>query len=87
MSDGSKRCYTKYRKTGEIPSLKKPDRPKTIITDRIRDIVHACFMKYRIGAVGIEKTLDRQGTHMPHNTAHRIMREPGLATSQPKKVT
>ena len=79
------KLYAGYRKTGEIPTLKKPGRHKTVITNHMRDIVSACFMKYRIGAVRIEKTLDKQETHMPHNTIHSIMKESGLATSQPKK--
>ena len=79
------KLYTGYRKTGEIPTLKKPGRPKTVITDHMRDIVSMYFVKYRIVAAGIEKTLDRYGTHIPHNTIHGIMRESELATSQPKK--
>ena len=81
------KLYARYRKTGEISTLKKPGRPKTVITDHMRDIVSMYFVKYRIVAAGIEKTLDRQGTHIPHNTIHGIMRESELATSQPKKVT
>ena len=79
------KLYARYRKTGEVPSLKKPSRPKAIITDRMRKMVSICVEQYQIGAVGIEKELDKWGNHIPHNTIHRIMRESGLATSQPKK--
>ena len=79
------KLYARYRKTWDIPTLKKPGRSKTVVTDQMRDIVSVCFMKYMIGAVGIEKTLDKQGTHIPHNTIHKIMKESELATSQPKK--
>ena len=68
------KSYTKYRKTREIPSLKKPGKPKAVITDRMRKMVLICVEQYQIGVVGIEKELDRWGIHMPHNTIHRIMR-------------
>ncbi len=67
------KLYTKYRKIREIPSLKKPGRPKAVITDRMRKMVLICVEQYQIGAVGIEKELDRWGIHIPHNTIHRIM--------------
>ena len=49
------KLYARYRKTGEIPSLKKPGRPRAVITDRMRKMVSIYVEQYQMGAVGIEK--------------------------------
>ena len=79
------KLYARYLQTGEVPVLGKPGRPQAVITDEMRTQVSKCFKKYRIGAVGIEKVLDAQGIHIPHNTIHQIMRDGGMSARQEKK--
>lgn len=80
------KLYSRYLETGEIPVLKKPGRPKRVITEDMRKTVSECFKTYRIGAVGLENVLNTRGTHIPHNTIHMIMIDGGMATKRLKKA-
>ena len=42
------KLYARYRKTGEIPSLKNSGRPKAVITDRMGKMVSICVEPYQI---------------------------------------
>ena len=76
------KLYAGYRKTGEIPTLKKPGRSKTAIADRMCDIVYACFMKYGIGAVG----KDTGQTSNPHTAQYNSLYNEGVRIGRrPKK--
>ena len=65
----------RYRRTGAVPILGKPRRPKGIITEQMVQTVQSTFEKFRCSAVFLEKIIDTAGTHIPHNTIHKIMRD------------
>ncbi len=67
----------RYRRTGAVPILGKPRRPKGIITEQMVQTVQSTFEKFRCSAVFLEKIIDTAGTHIPHNTIHKIMRDEG----------
>ncbi len=79
------KLYSRYRSTGTVPILKKPGRPKRIITEQMVQTVQSAFEKFRCSAVFLEKIIDVNGIHIPHNTIHQILRSAGLAEEQPKK--
>lgn len=79
------KLYSRYHNSGEIPILRKPGRPKRIITEEMKCIVQSAFEKFRCSAVFLEKIIDTDGIHIPHNTIHQILRSKGLAEQQPKK--
>ena len=41
--------------------------------------------KHPMGAVNLEKLLKERGKHIPHNRIHKILKEAGLAKTEPKK--
>ena len=80
------KLYSRYRSTGTVPVLGKPGRPKRIIAEEMVQTVQSAFEKFRCSAVFLEKIIDATGTHIPHNTMHKITRDEGLAEAQPKKM-
>jgi transposase len=50
--------WQRYRKTGTIPELKKPGRPKKEISDLQTQVVVEAFARFRLGAVCLEKMID-----------------------------
>ena len=75
-----------YHETGEYPFPKKSGRKPTPVSDEERDIILNIRGKHPIsGAVALEKILDSQGIHIPHNRIHRILKEEGLAVDEPHK--
>jgi putative transposase len=79
------KLYSRYRSSGNIPILGKPGRPRRIVTEEMTKTVQAAFEKFKCCAVFLEKIIDADGTHIPHNTIHQILRNKGLAEAQPKK--
>ena len=78
--------YSEYKKTGRIPVLKTPGRPKKEITEHTRITVKSYFEQYPMGAVSLEKIIDNtHRIHIPHNTIHKIMANEGLAAREPSK--
>ena len=78
--------HAEYRRTGAVPALAMPGRPRAEIHDHVKMEVERAFRLHRTGAVRLERILDATARiHIPHNTIHRIMREKGLASKQPKK--
>ena len=68
------KLYSRYRNSGVIPTLRKSGRPKRIITDQMIQTVQSAFEKFRYSAVFLEKIIDTNGIHIPHNTIHEILR-------------
>ena len=79
------KLYARYRKTGEIPVLGTPGRPKKVITPGMRSVVAAFYARYHVGAAALEDVMGHFGIHIPHNTVHRIMKDAGLASERSKK--
>ena len=80
------KLYSRYNNSGVIPTLRKPGRPKRIITDQMKRTVQSAFEKFKCSAIFLERIIDADGgIHIPHNTIHQILRSKGLAEEQPKK--
>ncbi len=79
------KLYSRYRSTGTVPVLGKPGRPKRIITGQMVQTVQSTFERFRRSAVLLEKIIDTTGTHMPHNTIHKIMRDEGLVDASQRR--
>jgi putative transposase len=78
--------YSRYIKTGTIPTLKPGGRPRApAITQEERTIVREAYQKYRLCACYLEKALLASGVKINHRRIHSIMREEGLAVSEPRK--
>ena len=63
------KLYSRYRRTGAVPILGKPGRPKGIITEQMVQTVQSAFEKFRCSAVFLEKIIDTTGTHIPETWA------------------
>jgi len=77
--------YRRYKETGEYPYPNKPGRKPSLISDEERRIVLEIRKQHPVCAVTLEKILDREGIHIPHNRIHRTLKEEGLSRNEPKK--
>ena len=77
--------YRRYKEIGEYPYPNKPGRKPSLISDEERRIVLEIRRQHPVCAVTLEKILDREGIHIPHNRIHRILKEEGLSRNEPKK--
>lgn len=77
--------YRRYKETGEYPYPNKPGRKPSLISDEERRIVLEIRKQHPVCAVTLEKILDREGIHIPHNRIHRILKEEGISRNEPKK--
>ena len=75
-----------YHQTGEYPFPQKPGRkPQPISNSDKMHVLEARKNHPLSGAIALEKILDFQGIHIPHNRIHRILKEEGLAVDEPRK--
>jgi putative transposase len=82
----AREIYDTYKKTGEYLYPCKPGRkPSLISPDEKRLILQTRETHPLAGAVALEKIMDAQGIHIPHNRIHRILKEEGLVKQEPKK--
>jgi putative transposase len=77
--------YGEYRKTGTIPSLKRPGRPKGEISECERRTIIDAYARHRACACYLEQMLSGRGIDISHRKIHRVLREEGLAMSEPHK--
>ena len=78
--------YAEYCRTGSVPVLGTPGRPRKEIPDHVKIMVEEAFRQHVTGAARLEKIIDvTKRTHIPHNTIHRVLRERGLAARQARK--
>ena len=77
--------YRRYKEIGEYPYPNKPGRKPSLISDEERRIVLEIRRQHPVCAVTLEKILDREGIHIPHNRIHRILKEEGISRNEPKK--
>jgi putative transposase len=82
-----RQLYSQYRKTGAMPTLKKPGRPRgPDITEDERAIIRLAFSKFRACACYLEEViLAEHGVKINHNRIHKVLREEGLALDEPHK--
>jgi putative transposase len=75
-----------YRKTGAMPTLKKPGRPRNIRDLKEATLILETYDRHRLGAVNLERIINaKPGVHIPHNRIHEALRMNGEATPQPSK--
>lgn len=78
------RVYNKYKGV-KRPILKRPGRPaQSLNFDEVK-LVKRFYKQQPMGATNMETVLSIEGKHIPHNRLHRILKEQGLACSQPNK--
>jgi len=81
----ARRVFEKY-KNDKQPRLQKCGRKTVPVTESdVRTVLRVRKQHPTMGAVSIQLVLDEQGTHIPHNRIHRILKEHGLAIGQPAK--
>jgi len=78
--------YSSYRKNGVMPMLKKPGRPKSPeITEHERSVILAAYERFRMCACYLEQVISSYGVRINHRRIHEVLREEGLAVSEPRK--
>jgi putative transposase len=76
-----------YRRTGTLPTLKKPGGPRRVATSlREAIIVMKAYDDVKANASSLEHTLKQScGLNLPHNRLRIILKETGRALDQPAK--
>ena len=78
--------YQFYQQTGTYRYPQKPGRKPKPLSQEQQDIILEIRKSHPLsGALAIEKLLDAQDMHIPHNRIHRFLKEQGLAADHPKK--
>lgn len=78
--------WRQFKKTGNIPLLRKTGRKKKEIPKHEVDLILKAHEKYKAGAVVLEHTLKKtDGLNIPHNRIHRVLKENNRANNEPKK--
>jgi len=67
------------------PKLLNPGRQPESIPKQQVELVKRLFREQPFGACNMEKILSIDGKHIPHNRIHKIMKQEGLAITQPNK--
>ena len=80
----AQRVATKYAGILQ-PKLLNPGRQPEPISKQQVELVKRLFRKQPFGACNMEKILSVDGKHIPHNRIHKIMKQEGLAITQPNK--
>jgi putative transposase len=76
-----------YRRTGIVPALKKPGRPKNAATTISEaTLVLKTYDLLKVNALTLEHVLKRDyGLMIPHNRIHAVLKEAGRALPEPSK--
>jgi putative transposase len=77
--------YGEYRRTGTIPSLKRPGRPRSEVSEYERRTIVDAYGRHRACACYLEQMLSAGGIDISHRKIHRVLREEGLAMNEPHK--
>ena len=78
--------FSEYRRTGELPPLRRSGRRMVQDTQEEKETVKGFFSRYRGNALSLERGMEFElGTHIPHNRVHRMLKAMGLASDEPKK--
>ncbi|HPM86063.1 MAG: hypothetical protein WC290_01635 [archaeon] len=81
----AQRVATKYKGIQQ-PKLLNPGRQPDKIPKQQIELVKRLFAKQPCGAINMEKIISINGKHIPHNRIHKIMKQEGLAITQPTKI-
>ena len=78
--------YSAYRKSGSIPVLRKPGRPRAPeITERERSVIRDAYERFRMCACYLEQVLLSYGVRISRRRIHEVLKEEEFAVSEPKK--
>jgi len=78
--------YNTYTETGEYLFPRKPGRKLLPLTLQEQAMILEERNQHPVaGAIALEKLLDQQGVHIPHNRIHRFLKKEGLAQDEPRK--
>lgn len=80
----ARRLFARFKDCKQ-PRLKKPGRPPKPLPVEEVQLVKAFYQKQPMGATNMETVLSVNGQHIPHNRLHRILKQEGLACTQPNK--
>ena len=81
-----KQIYSEYKRTNEIPVLKKPGRKQKPLPEDYKTIIDNTHEEYRVGPLGLEKVIKRtHKIHIPHNAIYKYMLKKSQVTENPKK--
>ncbi len=80
-----RQLWSEYGKSGIIPSLNKPGRPRRIVSNEEVSAVIAMHKMYPCNALLLEDMLERDGIKIPHNIIHTILKERKLASNDTNK--
>jgi len=64
-----------YRKTGEVPKLKKNRRPRTYLTKEEKEIIDKVWNETKRGARLLYHELRMRGYKIPHNKIHAYLKQ------------
>jgi len=78
--------YSLYGKTGVTPQIGKPGRPNgPAITDEERKAILEEYERFKMCACYLENALASRGFKISHMRIHSVLKEEGLAVSEPHK--
>ncbi len=78
--------WAEYRSTGEMPTLKKPGRPKRPPDPVEEEMVLGMWHRHHVCAVILEHLIQKEyDKKIPHNRIHRILVKHGYAKRNPRK--
>ena len=81
-----KQIYSEYKRTNEIPMLKKPGRKQKSLPEEHKTIIDNTYEGYQVGPLGLEKVIKRtHKIHIPHNAIYKYMLKKSQVTENPKK--
>ncbi|MCL5067354.1 MAG: DDE-type integrase/transposase/recombinase [Thaumarchaeota archaeon] len=86
-----KKVWRRYRvdnNSEKLPELRKPGRKALEPSEDEKKIIREAYEKYEVNALTLERVIDSEyHTHIPHNRIHCVLRNLGLALSEPRKQT
>ena len=76
-----RQLYSQYRKSGTVPRLKKPGRPKAPdVTENDRAIITDVYERFRLYACYLERALSSNGIRINPNPIRKVLREGGTVS-------
>jgi putative transposase len=78
--------YSEYTRTGSLPVLKNPGRPRKPIDPDETNMIIETYNEYLCNALTMEKVIQEiHKMHIPHNRIHMTLKHAGYAKDEPGK--
>jgi len=74
-----------YRKTGDVPKLRKNRRPRTYLTKEEKEMIDKVWNETKRGARLLYHELRMRGYKIPHNKIHQYLKQTGRTRPNPRK--